>query len=925
MAITVDQLRETFLTYFEGRGHLRIPSSSLVPHGDPTLLFTTAGMVQFKPYFMGLEDPPARRMTSVQKCFRTTDIEEVGDASHLTYFEMLGNFSVGDYFKPQAIEWAWDFLTNVLGIDGARLLATVYEDDDEAFELWAERGVPRDRIHRYTAEQGNFWGPPGDSGPCGPCSELHYDFGEVPNCPRCADGTCHPDVGCGRFLEVWNLVFMAYFQDEDGTRTPLPAQNIDTGAGLERLAWVLQQGNSVYDTDELHTLVTAVAEIAGRAYDPDESPEVARALRSMAEHARAIAFLVNDGVLPANEGRGYVLRRELRRALYFAHTIGMREPFLERAVDVAVDVSSAHYPELVPQRAFIRRIAGTEEARFQATLTRGLELLDDVISRERESKRVPGRDMFVLYDTHGLPPELTREVAAGLGFAVDEAGFEAEMAAQRERSRGEQFGGDAEADRAQRYVALASALGLESRFEGYETMALDSTVGAVLIDGQRVEHLETGQRGEVVLAATAFYPEGGGQVGDRGEIVTPTGRFGVEDTQRFGDVIVHVGAVLEGAVGTGEPARALVDPEWRLGSMRNHTATHLLHAALRSQLGTHVRQAGSYVGPDRLRFDYTHPEAPSPEALRAVQRVVNARVRDDIRRETLELPFDQAIERGAIAFFEDRYAANVRVVEYCALPGDTHHGPGDHAHGDHAHGDGDHDHGGHGDHDADSHGAACFSRELCGGTHLHSTGQVGMFQIVSDSSIGAGLRRLEAVTGPEAERLVEERADMVAALSQRFRVPALEIGGRIDALEAQLSEAQRRIEEQRRAASSGAADSLVDRAELIGGVRVLGAVVEAETSDDLRAMADRLRRQLGSAVVVLGAAPEGRPALLVAATDDVVARGVRADEVVREGAAAIGGRGGGRPNLAQAGGRDASKLAEAVEVATRRVRELLGT
>ncbi|MCC6236997.1 MAG: alanine--tRNA ligase [Dehalococcoidia bacterium] len=901
MAITVDQLRETFLTYFEGRGHLRIPSSSLVPHGDPTLLFTTAGMVQFKPYFMGLEEPPARRMTSVQKCFRTTDIEEVGDASHLTFFEMLGNFSVGDYFKPQAIEWAWDFLTNVLGIDGARLLATVYEDDDEAFELWAERGVPRDRIHRYSAAQGNFWGPPGDSGPCGPCSELHYDFGEVPNCPRCADGTCHPDVGCGRFLEVWNLVFMAYFQDEDGNRTPLPAQNIDTGAGLERLAWVLQQGSSVYDTDELHTLVTAVAGIAGRAYDPDESPEVARALRSMAEHARAIAFLVNDGVLPANEGRGYVLRRELRRALYFAHTIGMREPFLERAVDVAVDVSAAHYPELVPQRDFIRRIAGTEEARFQATLTRGLELLDDVIARERESKQVPGRDMFVLYDTHGLPPELTREVAAGLGYAVDEAGFEAEMAAQRERSRGEQFGGDAEADRAQRYVALASALGVESRFEGYETTSVDSLVSALLVDGERVEHLETGQRGEVILEATALYPEGGGQVGDRGEIVTPTGRFGVEDTQRFGDVIVHFGAVAEGAMGTGEAARALADREWRLGSMRNHTATHLLHAALRSVLGTHVRQAGSYVGPDRLRFDYTHPEAPSAEVLRAVQRLVNAKVRDDIRRETLELPFDQAIERGAIAFFEDRYAANVRVVEYCELPLEAHAPGREHLHD-----------------------AACFSRELCGGTHLHSTGQVGMFQIVSDSSIGAGLRRLEAVTGPEAERLIEERADTVAALAQRFRVPVGEIGGRIDALEAQLADAQRRIEEQRRAASSGAADTLVDRAEEISGVRVLGAVVEAETSDDLRAMADRLRRQLGSAVVILGAAPEGRPALLVAATDDVVERGVRADEVVREGATAIGGRGGGRPNLAQAGGRDASQLGEAVEVATRRVRELLG-
>ncbi len=916
MPLSVHELRETFLTYFEGRGHLRIPSSSLVPHGDPTLLFTTAGMVQFKPYFMGLEEPPARRMTSVQKCFRTTDIEEVGDPSHLTFFEMLGNFSVGDYFKPQAIEWAWDFLTNVLGIDGARLLATVYEDDDEALELWAARGVPRDRIHRYTAEQGNFWGPPGDSGPCGPCSELHYDFGPIASCPRCIDGTCHPDVSCGRFLEIWNLVFMAYFQDEDGNRTPLPAQNIDTGAGLERLAWVLQQGASVYDTDELHRLVTAVAGIAGRAYDPSELPDVARALRSMAEHSRAIAFLVNDGVLPANEGRGYVLRRELRRALYFAHTIGLREPFLERAVDFAIDVSLAHYPGLAEQRDFIRRIAGTEEARFQATLTRGLDLLHEVVAREQASKRIPGHDMFVLYDTHGLPPELTREVAAGLGFTVDEDEFEAEMAAQRERSRGEQFGGDGEDDRAARYVALAASLGIESRFEGYETMEVDSTVVAVLTEGARADHLETGQRGDVVLAATSFYPEGGGQVGDRGEIVTPTGRFGVEDTQRFGELIVHSGAVLEGAIGSGQPAQAVVERDWRLGSARNHTATHLLHAALRLLLGTHVRQAGSYVGPDRLRFDYTHPEAPSAETLRAVQRLVNARVRDDIRRETLELPFDQAIERGAIAFFEDRYAANVRVVEYCAVPSDAHgHGGAPHEHGGHR---GDHEHD-----TRDGHDGACFSRELCGGTHLHSTGQVGLFQIVSDGSIGAGLRRLEAVTGPEAERFVEERADLVSALAQRFRTPPGELTGRIDALEAQLVEAHRRIEEQRREATSGAADTLLAQAEDVGGARVLGAVVEAGSGDELREMADRLRRQLGSAVVVLAASLDGRPSILVAATDDVVARGVRADEIVREGAAVIGGRGGGRPNLAQAGGRDASKLAEAVEVATQRARELL--
>ncbi len=883
-ALKVNELREAFLAFFQARGHRRIPSSSLVPHGDPTLLFTTAGMVQFKPYFMGLEEPPARRMTSIQKCFRTTDVEEVGDASHLTFFEMLGNFSVGDYFKAEAIEWAWEFLTGVLGIDPDRLRATVYIDDDEAFALWEQHGVPPERILRYTAEQGNFWGPPGDSGPCGPCSEMHYDFGETPGCPSCADGTCHPDIGCGRFLEIWNLVFMTYFQDEDGKRTPLPAQNVDTGAGLERLASVLQDVRSVYETDELASVIEVASKVAGRPYDPDEAPEVARALRAMTEHSRAIAFLVNDGVLPGNEGRGYVLRRVLRRAVYFGHTIGLREPFLERIVDAAVDASLAYHPDLDGQRAFIKRVAGTEEARFQATLARGLDLLDEVLARELESKRVPGRDMFVLYDTHGLPPELTREVAESHGYDVDEEGFEREMEAQRARSRAEAADTAGSDEIAQRYVRL----GLETRFEGYETLWVQSSVAALTVHGELVERLEAGQSGALILAATSFYPEGGGQVGDRGEIVTPGGRFRVDDTQEYGDVIVHIGEVADGAVSKSEAAESRVDPDWRAGSMRNHTATHLLHAALRRNLGSHVRQAGSYVGPDRLRFDYTHPEAPSAEVLRAIQREVNARVRDDIERQTLIMSFEEAMERGALAFFEDRYSTDVRVVEYCEAFG---HDP------------------------AHRHTAECYSRELCGGTHLHSTGQVGLFQIVSDTSIGAGLRRIEAVTGPEAERLVEERSEVVSALSHRFRLPPEQVLDRVDALEAQLEAARKELEEQRRQASAGQADSMVSQAETVDGVQLLVARVTVGSGDDLRPMADRLRARLGSSVVVLGAEVGGRPILLVAASDDVVARGLRADEIVREAAKVVGGGGGGRPQLAQAGGRDVSRLDDALEVA----------
>ncbi len=728
--MTVDELRDAFLTFFEDRGHRRIPSSPLVPHGDPSLLFTSAGMVQFKPYFMGLEQPPATRMTSVQKCFRTTDVEEVGDASHLTYFEMLGNFSIGDYFKPDAIAWAWEFLTKVLQLDPERLWATVYLDDDEAYALWQQQGLPDARILRYSDEQGNFWAS-GETGPCGPCSEMHYDFGETPGCAHCADGTCHPDVGCGRFLEIWNLVFMAFDRQPDGTLQPLPAQNIDTGAGLERVAWVLQDVKSVYETDQLRGILAKVEELAGEIeYDPDADPEAARAMRSITEHSRAIAFLVADGVLPANEGRGYVLRRVLRRAVYFGHTIGIREAFLEQVVDAAIEASLVAHPELASQREFIRRVAAREEARFQQALARGLELLEQVFEREAASKQIPGHDMFTLYDTHGLPPELTVEVAGQRGYSVDRVAFEEEMAAQRERSRGGEGFADFDDPAAERYAAF----GLVSEFVGYEALEHRSTVAAIVADGRNVERLSAGESGSIVLRQTSFYPEGGGQVGDRGDLVTPEGRFVVDDTQRYGEAIAHLGNVAEGHIAVGDAVESQVSAQWRTGSARNHTGTHLLHAALRSVLGEHVRQAGSYVGPDRLRFDYTHPESPTAEQLRTVQRLVNARVRDDIERETIELPYEDAIARGAIAFFEDRYAANVRMVEYCET---------------HAHNAGHH------------HGGECFSRELCGGTHLHSTGGVGMLQIVSDSSIGAGLRRIEAVTGPEAERYLEERLDLV--------------------------------------------------------------------------------------------------------------------------------------------------------------------
>ncbi len=894
---TVAGLREAFLSYFEARGHRRIPSSSLVPHGDPTLLFTTAGMVQLRPYFMGLEEPPAPRLISIQKCFRTTDVEDVGDESHLTFFEMLGNFSVGDYFKREAVEWAWEFMTEDLEIPPGRLWATVYSDDDEAFALWRERGIPEERIRRYSAEQGNYWYS-GEIGPCGPCSELHYDWGESEGCSACASGGCHPDVGCGRFLEVWNLVFMTYFQDEDGEKTPLPRQNIDTGAGLERVAAVLQGVRTVYETDELRGLLEEAERLTGRRYEPRGDPEGARALRAIAEHARAAAFLVSDGVLPGNEGRGYVLRRMIRRAIYFGHTVAPGEELFAPLVQRAIETAQGAYPELAEQATFIRRVAQAEEERFQATLTRGLERLEQLIERARASdgpEVLPGREMFVLYDTHGLPPELTREVSAARGLRVDEEGFEREMKAQRERSRAAEGGAQAVTDSEQRYAAL----GLQSRFTGYSGTEGRGVVTGLQADGgdgalpAPRERLEAGERGEVVLDATSFYPEGGGQVGDRGELVVAASsggraRFRVDDTQRLAEAIVHRGEVVEGEIALGDEARSRVSEEWRSGSQRNHTATHLLHAALRAVLGPQVRQGGSLVAPDRLRFDYTLPEAPGAEVLRAVQRMVNERVRNDIQSQVFELPYDEAIDRGAIAFFEDRYQTDVRVVEYC----DPHvHDP--------------------------RHTTGCWSSELCGGTHLPSTGRIGSFVIVSESSIGSGLRRIEALTGPEAERYLEERLDVVADLVQHLRARPGELRARVEALEEQLAQERRRARQRAQSEGAEEASRLSDGAEELGGARLVVARVESESQEALRALAEAVRGRLGEVgVALLAAEASGRPIFVAASTEGAVSRGLRADQLVRVAAEQAGGGGGGRPQMAQAGARDPQAIGPALEAAS---------
>jgi len=883
-----DQIRRTFLDYFVQRGHRLIPSASLVPHGDPTLLFTSAGMVPFKPYFMGLADPPAPRLTSIQKCFRTSDVDAVGDASHLTFFEMLGNFSVGDYFKSEAVGFAWELCTKVVGFPADRFWATVYTEDDEAFELWRRQGVPASRILRYGEAEGNFW-TMGETGPCGPCSELHYDFGPQPGCPQCARDACHPAVECGRFLELWNLVFMTYYQAEDGSRTPLPKKNIDTGAGLERWAVVLQGKETVYETDLFAPVIAEVERQTGRRYQEDEA--TTRAIRVVAEHARAAAFLIADGVMPSNEGRGYVLRRVLRRAVYFlsrlhhGHGAGS---MLERIAAAVIDVMGAAYPDLADRGGFVLRVLAHEEEKFAQTLERGAELLDQMVEEERAggSDLLPGDRVFLLHDTFGLPRELTAELARERGLRIDDAGFEREMAAQRERARAAtKF--EFEEERLRAYRELAH---IRTRFLGYERLTAETTVAGLIGPSGVADSAEAGEDVELVLLETPFYAEGGGQVGDTGWIASPTGRVRIQDTQAAAEgLVVHRGRVEEGWIAVNDVVTASVDGEKRLATMRNHTATHLLHAALRRVLGTHVRQAGSLVAPDRLRFDFTHIGGVKAEELREVQRLVNEKIRQDVEVGWRYAPYQQAVEEGAMALFGEKYGDEVRVVEVCEPEAD-----------------------------------ACFSRELCGGTHCLRTGQIGLFLIVSEGSIGSGLRRIEALTGAAAEEYVVAQAHTLRSLADRLSVPVDEVERRVASLLEEVESQRRRIQALEREVGRREVESLVASAERLDGAAVLAARVAATSFEAMREMGDLLRDRLKSAVVVLAAAFGDRPNFLAMVTPDLTGR-VHAGDLVKQVAAVTGGGGGGRPDMAQAGGKDISRLDEALGLARTLARERLSS
>ncbi|MDX1514223.1 MAG: alanine--tRNA ligase [Gammaproteobacteria bacterium] len=865
---TSNEIRTTFLEFFRERGHEIVPSSPLVPANDPTLLFTNAGMVQFKDVFLGADKRPYVRATTSQRCVRAggkhNDLENVGyTARHHTFFEMLGNFSFGDYFKQDAIRYCWELLTEVYGLPPEKLWVTVYEEDEEAEAIWKnEIGVDPERFSRCGLKD-NFWSM-GDTGPCGPCSEVFYDHGpEVPGGPPGS-----PDEDGDRYIEIWNLVFMQFNRAADGSMTPLPKPSVDTGMGLERLAAVLQGVHSNYEIDLFESLIRDAAEITKTKQLDDKS------LRVIADHIRSCAFLVVDGVVPSNEGRGYVLRRIIRRAIRHGHRLGVGEPFFYRLVESLEREMADAYPELRERRPVVERILRQEEERFAETLDQGMRILEQSID-ELSGTEIPGDTVFRLYDTYGFPVDLTADIARERGLSVDMAAFDEAMNAQRERARAaSQF--EATADR-------GLVLDCASAFTGYESLRGTGEVLSLFCEGEPVETLGPEDRGMVVLDSTPFYTEGGGQVGDRGELTANGARFEVEDTQRRGNAAVHVGVMTDGEIRVGDRLTATVDARWRRDTARNHSATHLLHAALRKVLGTHVTQKGSLVTPDRLRFDFSHFEPLGRAQLVEIETLVNDWILQNDEAVTRVMPLDDARQSGAIALFGEKYDDPVRVLSF----------------GD-------------------------YSTELCGGTHVRRTGDVGLFKLTSESGVAAGVRRVEAVTGRGAVKwaqAAEETLHSVAGLLKADRESLIEKAGQLQARQRELEKDLERLKA-RMAASHG--DDLAAQAQDIDGLKVLAAKLDAVDPKRLRETVDQLKNKLGSAAVVLATVQGDKVSLVAGVTPDFVDR-IEAGPLANFVAQQVGGRGGGRPDMAQAGGNDPSKIDQAIKSVPNWIKERLSS
>jgi alanyl-tRNA synthetase len=869
--LKANDLRKMFLDYFAERGHKIVPSSSLVPKNDPTLLFTNAGMVQFKGVFLGEDVRDYNRAVTSQKCVRAggkhNDLENVGHtARHHTFFEMLGNFSFGDYFKKDAIAFAWEFLTTVVKLPKGKLWVTIYKDDDEAFKLWQDiAGVPADRIVRL-GEKDNFWSM-GDTGPCGPCSEIIIDQGEEISCGKPG---CKVGCDCDRYLEIWNLVFMQYNRDETGKLTPLPKPSIDTGMGLERLSSVVQKVSTNFETDLFQPIIKQIAALAGVAYHKDEQADIS--YQVIADHLRAMTFLISDGVLPSNEGRGYVLRRIIRRASRYARLIGINKPILYKLTGAVVDEMREAYPELVDSREHVAKVVLIEEERFATTLESGLALLNETVEKLKATgaKTIPGSVLFRLYDTFGFPLDLVADMARDMHFELDEAGYRSAMQEQREKARAA-WAGSGEQKIKPIYKEVSTGV-TKQVFTGYDMLEGTGSILAIIKGDKKITEAHDGDDVEIVLDQTPFYAASGGQVGDKGELLGEAAKFEVSDTVKpIENLIVHKGKVKKGSFRAGDAVLAKVETEDRLDTARHHTVTHILHATLRSVLGEHVKQAGSLVAPERLRFDFTHYTALTERERERIEELVNERIIENHPVETLVMDIDQAVASGAMALFDEKYGDKVRVVTVKDV-----------------------------------------SKELCGGTHTRASGDIGSFKIISEAGVAAGVRRIEAVAGRRAYRTFKREEQDLRDIAQLLKTTDLDVVPRVEKLVAQARNLERELDQFKHKLQSSQAGDVISEAREINGVNVLVKRVDNMEQKDLRDFGDKLRDKLGSGILALGSAKDEKVSLIVMVTRDLTDR-FHAGKIIKEMAHILGGTGGGKPDMAQSGGKDAGKLDAALD------------
>lgn len=872
----VNQLRRMFLEYFEGKEHLKMKSFSLVPHNDNSLLIINSGMAPLKPYFTGQEIPPRKRVTTCQKCVRTGDIDNVGKtARHGTFFEMLGNFSFGDYFKKEAIPWAWEFLTKTVGLDPDRLYPSVYVDDDEAFKIWNEdMKIPAERIFKFGKED-NFWEH--GSGPCGPCTEIYYDRGEKYGCGK---PDCKVGCDCDRYMEVWNVVFSQFDNDGHGHYSDLIQKNIDTGMGLERLAVAVQDVDSIFDVDTLRSLREEVCDMAGKKYHDSDKDDVS--IRVVTDHIRSATFMVSDGIMPSNTGRGYVLRRIIRRACRHGRLLGIEGAFLTKLAENVIEGSKDGYPELDEKRSFIINVISEEEEKFDKTINQGLEILDDMIASLGADKKLSGEDAFKLFDTFGFPIDLTKEILEEKGYTLDEEGYEKAAKEHKEKAKGSWKKTNYMGAASTVYEDLDAALNTE--FIGYDSLTADEEIAALCLlhpEGDEEDSVATaiseGQHGAIITKKTPFYGTMGGQVGDTGVIETKDGSFTVtESIHVAGSKIAHVGVVTKGMMKVGDIATLKVDAAGRTATCRNHSATHLMQKALREVLGSHVEQKGSYQDPDKTRFDFSHFKAMTAEEIKRVEDIVNEKISESLTVDTKVMDIEEAKKTGAMALFGEKYGDKVRVVDMDA-----------------------------------------WSVEFCGGTHVKNTNQIGQFKILAENGVSAGVRRIEAITGDNVRKYyadLEAKAEEAAAL---LKTTPAELAEHIKKLQEELREVKRENESLKSKAASGQMGNIMDKVTEVKGVKLLAASVDNVDMNGLRDLGDQLKEKLGSGILLLASAKDGKVNLVSMATDDVIAKGAHAGNLIKGVAALVGGGGGGRPNMAQAGGKNPDGIPAAVAEAAK--------